>query len=410
MPVKRFQIVLLMLLSAVLSGAVGSARAQTPEPSALMKFLARVPNEPNSDPIAFVDLRALVASRPNAAQVTSAADYDKLDANGNASRLYLEILRDVVLPVTDFTQVLRYKDTRTTTGIDLFAIEQIAAFGAPPQNAALLRGKFDADAINSALLASKFKRDTLNGNSLWCNPGGCELGDRMNMTERTDYNPFGGALGRKQPIVLANDGTLFSSPNFALVQRISALDPAQALANAPEFRALDAMLKARGTLLQELFVRDTTTFSSTAINFDYTPATAISGTLKPVPLPAYSGAVLAHVVNGADVYTLVGLVYDRDTDARAAGGAVFQRMNAYRSVVNSRTLRDAIKDRNGTLAPYELVNDAPTGKTVLVIPIRSVIESDQPDSNGYFAPSGVLFRMLVEMYYQRDLAWLQPGG
>ena len=373
-----------------------------------MKFLARVPSEQTSDPISYVDLRALVASRAGAAQVTSAADYEKLDANAVPARLYLEILRNIVLPVTDFTQVLRYKDTRATTGIDLFAIEQIATFGAPPQNAALLRGKFDVDLINSALLASKFKRDTLNGDPLWCNPGGCDLGSRVNLQERTDYNPFGGYIGRKQPIVLTNDGTLFSSPNFALVQRIATPDPAQALANAPEFRALDAMLKARGTLLQALFVRDATTFSSTPVNFNYTTATATSGALK--PLPAYRGAVLAHVVNSADVYTLIGLVFDRETDARVAGDAVLQRMNAYRSVVNSRTLRDAIKDRNGTLAPYELVNDAPTGKTLLVIPIRSVIESDQPDSNGYFTPSGVLFRMLVEMYYQRDLPWLQPGG
>jgi hypothetical protein len=303
------------------------------------------------------------------------------------------------------------------TGIDLFSVERDLYFGTPPQDVLVLAGNFDAAAIAQAYQKRAYTKNDLKGLTMWCGPAGCDQGQKLDVKAVDPSDPFGGQLGRQQPVVVA-PGYVLSSPNLqVLADAASAYQTGSSLAKAPDYLALAESVTQSGTLLQATFVPAKLVPDSSSI------VSALGKNLSPQvlealrkkwgdslssTLPPYTLAGIAHTVDGDNVIAYVALVYDKEEDAKVAA-AEFPTLFAQcpSIAVQGKDFADILKDRNITLDPARIYASQTTGKFVMLLPLRSPIESAEP-VNGQLPPSGVAYRVLFTSLLRRDILWLTP--
>ena len=75
-------------------------------------------------------------------------------------------------------------------------------------------------------------------------------------------------------------------------------------------------------------------------------------------------------------------------------------------------LIDLIAERQGTLEPPQIYQDARTAKYVLVLTLSAPVEAGDatPASDQMYRASGMLFRLLVNSVQRRDMGWLAVGA
>src|SRR5690625_6249437 len=119
-------------------------------------------------------------------------------------------------------------------GLDLFDIRQTLEFNEPPEQALVLLGEFDDEAVVAAFEARDY---VVAGDSphLLCPAAGCDTGMVPDLRNRDPANVFGGDLGRRFPVLLSAAG-IIGSPSEALLQESAAAhaDEQLSLADLPE--------------------------------------------------------------------------------------------------------------------------------------------------------------------------------
>jgi hypothetical protein len=280
------------------------------------------------------------------------------------------------------------------------------SFGKPPRTGLILNGKFDPAAIGTALKAQGFVQSALDSLMLWCGPKGCASGLQQDLAAITPANPFGGQLGRKQPIAVQPD-YVFSSADYSVVQGIAgAIHKKQpSLAEAKEYLAAVEAFTASGTLIQAYFV-NVQLISKVEIpkrpGMDRV-ATAMAKDFAPIP--QYSLVALAHIVEGNEQRAVVALVYDRAADAKTAAEILPKRITAYQSLVSGRPFVEIVRERGGSIDTPQIYSSTATGKSVLTITFRGPIEPETP-VDGRFRVSGLLYVLLMQSIAYRDIGWL----
>jgi len=389
---SRLWFILLVLLLIV--PPLGAQDANDEQP--LLDMLALVPDTSSARAgfISYIDYRAVEAARPGALQPASWAEWDAAhEAESSAFELWMAAFFGVssgpsALAMT-LTQAGSWPDV---LGFDFFAVDRALEYSQPPRLVQVLQGDFDAEAIITAYEAQGFKAETSGDLVLLCGSVGCENGMDIDLENRDPANPFGGAFGRQEPLLIAPDH-LVNSPDSEQIERHVALlkGEATSLADDPQFRAAAQVAAREGLLIQAQLVN--------AASLDAESSASES-------IPPYDLLLLADAATESEQIATVGLVYASADDAQAAAAALPGRIESYTSLVTRQALADVLAER-GITYMVEVDEDAETGAAVALVVLRAPLAgADEVD--GRLPPSSMIYRLFVQMLYQRDLGWIAP--
>jgi hypothetical protein len=410
--------------------AVPSAAAESPSapastsPDAALAFadaLARVPNtgDTRSQFIGYVDYRAVEAARPGAARPTSWAALEALRAADDPSaRLWTAAYMGIASGSSDLLRAAMTGGDRwpDLLGFDFFDVDRAISFGAPPADGDVLFGRFDPAAIASAFARRGFTAtDEGGGRTLLCGQGGCDAGAEIHADRRDPSNPFGGMLGRDEPLgVSATE--LDSSAALATVYRImdAPLGTTPALGDDPSYRAAAETASADGTLIQATLVPGETIPAdlTAALVFGDDAMKAeldrIAGTFTPIP--AYDLVLFSDGATDSEQIIRIGLVYENAADAQEAVDAIPGRLDTLPSLVTRTPLKQLFDDRGVTSVEGRVVPSSDGARSVALFTLRAPLASNEPDpGTGRVTSSSLVYRMLVNMLFTRDLLWLAPA-
>ncbi len=355
----------IVLLIVILSGA-GASFAQDDRPSPILSILASTPDVPEArEFFSYLDLEAVARGA-----------YD------------LDTFIQALLGVSsgpDLSNFVHQAETQQELiGVSVFEMLQGAQWGAPPATVTILQGEFDPAAIEAAYAARDYTTDQAAGLTVYCGPAGCDAGSRMSPRDREPGDPFGGNLGRQQPVLLlplADEGyQLLSSASFEVVTNSAeaATGEAPSLADDPAWQAAVRAVTAGGELRQAYF----------------TTAEMVTPEADPVaPLSPYELLVLAETGTDDGEISSATLVYPALAEAEAAAASLEVRIEAYQSLVFRAPLSDRLREREQTYA-VTAFEDADTGLGIMQVVFRG-----QPNELSFY-------RELIRGLLSRDLGWL----
>ena len=96
-------------------------------------------------------------------------------------------------------------------GFDFTDIDRAITFGTPPSNGTVLVGSFDPSAIGAAYAARGYTSSAAGEHALLCPEAGCDTGLALDLASIDPRIPFGGRLGRSEPLAVAPSDLLSSA-------------------------------------------------------------------------------------------------------------------------------------------------------------------------------------------------------
>jgi hypothetical protein len=406
-------LVMALLVSTLFAANMGILATQDSGNNELLRLLAFVPDNENArDSLSYIDYRALIETRKGAAQPKNYQEWVAIrDQITPATGLLMAAFFGIAAGSSEFAQgIVRADKMAEAIGIDPFTTARSLTFGRPPTDALLLEGVFDPAAIGAKLIAKVYQSQEADDLTLWCSADGCD-GMRTDLKSRDVNNPFGGRLGRKQPIAISAQ-TIFSSASEDVVRDIIKAQSGQllSLAKDVDFQALAEIFAKSGRLIQaQLFNPKYTRASFVPPASGVTPEElkklADAAKAQFVPIPAYSLVGFAHVIDDTNQYAQVGMVFESAADAKAAGEVITARIPKYTSLRTKQLLTKHIEDRGGVVEPPR-VFASESGKYVLVISIRSPLPPEEPGTDGRYISSSMMFIFLMQSITARDIGWL----
>jgi hypothetical protein len=381
----------------------------------LLRLLAKIPDTAGARSyFSYVDYRALLASRPGVPEITSWEQFSTLmNSKSDANRLTMATLYGIQSGPSFFSQYLMLAgDMPKVVGFDDFTIERAVEFGNPPEQGDVLEGNFDAKAVTAAHETRDYVSRDSNGLILLCPAAGCDTGMRQNLIQRDEANPFGGNLGRSQP-VLVGDRLVASSPSIDVVNAIAGAvaDPSTSLADQPDYMAAAEAITANGTLIQSYFINPMDVGSATGAipiaRMSEAQIKEIQERLQAdfVPVPAYNLVVLADTATDNEQQALIALVYTTEDQAKAAAELFPKHLQDYTSLVAQKPMSDLLSDRGVTSVDTTVI--AGKDRSVLVITLHAPLPSNKiAEGETQLQASSLVYSLLVRAYMQRDLGWL----
>ncbi len=383
----------------------------------LLADLHQVPTAAGDGLVSWVDLRAVADARPGAAHPTAIDEVPAgLDAQDPAMGLWLAAMRGIASGSGDLLRGLLESgaDWPAVMGFDPLAIDRDLAFGVPPSDGIVVAGTFDPDAIAAALGARGFTSQPAGGHTLWCGSAGCD-GMRLDLRNREPADPFGGRLGRQQPLAVSR-GDLLSSADEATVRAMldAGSGAGPSLADDLRWSAAVGALGAEGLLIQATFV------PASQLTLD--PATVLLGDpsaesldawlegLRAAGFRAMPPATLLAIGDAAtadeQVVTLA-LTYPTLEDAQAAAAVLPERLTQMSSVRTLRPWSEVLAER-GVTEVTAAASATASGEGVATLTLRAPLASAEPGDPGTPTASSRLYSLFVQAVAARDLGWLAP--
>lgn len=291
-------------------------------------------------------------------------------------------------------------------GLDLFDIRQTLEFNEPPEQALVLLGEFDDEAVVAAFEARDY---VVAGDSphLLCPAAGCDTGMVPDLRNRDPANVFGGDLGRRFPVLLSAAG-IIGSPSEALLQESAAAqaDEQLSLADLPEVRAaadyLYGFQQVRAVTVLHPFALAAPD-PARLIEAEPEEREAVLAQLNAAALPPYSLLLLAATTDEEWHYGLTVLVYPDVQTAQAAAEAIDVRLSTLISSRSGVSYAETIADP-GELLPVS-VEPLAEGLALVAVTVRAPRET----VSAGLQPDVHYWRMLNALR-NRDHLWLVPGG
>jgi hypothetical protein len=380
----------------------------------LLDMLARVPDGAihGGGLVSYVDYRAVESARPGAARPRSSEEWMALRDAGEASfDLWLAAFRAVRsgsgLPAQAFVTA---EDWSGVVGFDFFDIDRDLHFGDPPGDGLVLAGTFDQDAIAAAHAARAFTSTDGGDWTLLCGAGGCDEGSAIDLDSREPADPFGGQLGRQQPLLISNEVLLSSAASDTVeAMRDTAEGTRRSLADDPTVRTALAVIPDDATLRQVtlaswlLFVGIEGLVSGAATDEEFLQDDFERFAVELIP--QYRLVMLADTATPDEQVTYVALVYDSEDDARSAAAVLPGRIDVLDSIRSDGPLRELFADQG--VSDIEVsVHVAPEGSgAATVLALHAPLASSDLTGDSV-VPSSLPYRLLVEMVLSRDVLWL----
>jgi hypothetical protein len=415
--------VLVLLLSGTTAVAAEEVSpAETGSGDALLDALGHVPaTAARGSMVSYLDQAALVAARPGASQFASVADaLAGLEADDPAAELWLaaymgassgdpDLLRGLLSGAAEWPEEL---------GFDLLDVERHLTFGTPPSDGTLLIGTFDPAAVRAAHEARGYGVSTAGGRTRLCGAAGCEAGLQADLAHADPGLPFGGAIGRSEPLsVSASD--LLVSADSATLEAMEAATSGElpslaedrayrglAMAADPDVSLVQATLLPGGMLgLGPDIYRILAGTPEAATEL----LDALVADLEPMP-SAEAVAIMDGATDTEQVVT-IALAYRDEADAATAVEVLPRRLEEAGLVAASdgSSLAALLAERGVTdIAGSVLVGDSGT-LPVARVEVRAPLPGEAVDaSTGRPVPSSALYRLFIDLLNRRDLLWLVP--
>jgi hypothetical protein len=379
------------------------------DPRHLLTLLSFVPDtlENRQQLVTFTDTAAALAARPAAGSYASVAEW--LEDDSDRAGLFLSTL---VLPAP-IAQFVRIQESAPAlVGFDIFDAERALEFGAPPAHVLILQGSFDSQMIIAAHRLRDYTVEPLEMTDrdaiLLCGSDDCD-GMEISIITRDPANPFGGELGRRQPVVVVGDDTVYSSPSLEAVQAVTAAASSErpSLADSADYQAVVTALQSDnlGLLRQALITHGTTLGAqpgdSALVN---PPSEALTA------LPPYLLVAFADMASEDAQFAVIALVYTTEQAAQTAIDAIPERLAAMQSLVQPRPWMALLEERGMTLEGAQVIANDDESRFVALLPFHYDLPSDERDESGFFTMSGLGYRLFLNAIYRRDTGWLDFGS
>jgi hypothetical protein len=297
-------------------------------------------------------------------------------------------------------------------GFDLFAIERAVQYGNPPASVVILEGDFDEQAVIDAHESRNYTTSDLNDLTLLCGESGCDSGMEMNLDTVDPANPFGGDLGRSQPVIVG-ESLIASSPDAEALQAAAdtIAEASDSLADNPDYRAAAEAITQGGTLIQSYFVNpaDIGTMEQIFANPRLSPEQV--GHIREmlgedfVPVPPYSLIALADTATEDQQQAIVALVYRDETAAEEAAALFPDRLEQYVSLVAMESF-DILLEERGVIDVEVTIYPTSTDRYVLLLTLSAPLAGEQTDDSQPPVGASMVYALLVQAYITRDLGWL----
>ena len=403
-----------LIFIGLLTYSIQAQQQETP----LLRLLNQIPDgEAAAETFSYVDYRAIVETRSGAPLITSADDWEALvSRDAKELSLWMAAFFGVASGPSDLLQNVREPlPMRDVTGIDLFAIERAFAYGMPPGEVWLLEGEFDTEAIANTHIERDYQEQTVVGVTLWCGNDDCD-GSVMDLSSREPADPFGGRLGRRQPLFVT-DSLVASSANtdrlVALAQAVAG--ETDSLAQNDNYLSLAEAITQKGRLLQAWFISPLDIMPASAnlvnsligeeLSADQIEALRAEMEAEFTPLPQYRLLGFADTVSDSEQIAIAALVYNDAEKASEAAEIVVQQIEDYVSLATQEPLSDMLEERGVTAVETSIYeNDE---RAVLLVSLHAPLPAEEPIAEGLGpVSSSLVFHLLINMYQQRDLGWL----
>lgn len=421
----------LILVLALPAAAQDAADEQHP----LLALLALVPDAPTIfeqlPSLGYVDYVALDAARPGIPDFASAAEYTAArEASEPGPRVWMANTSRMITGVDEIFQATLYggAETRELAGFDAFEIDRAVIFGAPPATVRILQGDFDAQAIVAAHEARGFAARTEGDLTLLARADGAP-GTTMSLETRNPANPFGGQLGRMEPLILADDLIVNSASDEAIQTLLGMLtQERRSLLARPSIRAAaEALTDAEPVLLQASFLDPR--HVAIAPTGSAMIGAMLAGTRTPeelerlmgplIPdyygtLPFYTMAVMADRELDGEQMATIALVYDGEATAQAAAEEMTARLALFRDTIQRRHETPFMDEIEGARVDEpQVYHSESTGKYVALAsvlyptPDNTLVHmltgepAEEGDVGATYTSSGLLVRYWISALYAR---------
>jgi hypothetical protein len=408
-------------LAAAPGAAVTLGQSSDGAGEGLLDALARVPAsaEALAAPLSYVDYRAVESGRPGAAAPASLDGLLAMDAADDpAAHRWFAAASGIASGPSDLMAGLLSFGAAwpTTVGFDFFDIDRALAFSTPPASGLVLLGDFDPEAIGAAHAARDYTTSERAGHTLLCASSGCEEGLRIDLANVDAAVPFGGRLGRSEPLAVSL-ADILSSPDITTLEAMlsTAAEETPSLAADPAFRALAQAPADDASIIQAtLLPGPTLALSPDLAGFLGASPDEVDGWLLELealpPLPVPSAVALVDGAAGDEQVVTIALAYADPDDAGIAAESVAARLGSVRSLTSDVPVAELLAGRGLTGTSTRVEPAGPDGTSVAVVELRAPLASDAPDPDaGSLAPSSGLYRLLVSMVASRDILWLLPA-
>lgn len=378
----------------------------------LLEMLALAPAIPETRAgvpfLSYVDYRAIEQARPDVPVFESWDAFNTVaEANDLDIRLWWQNNNRIQAgPGFYVAYMLEFENTEALVGFDIFDIDRALLMGEAPDYGVVLQGDFDVEAVTEAFLARGYTAGQNNGVVLLNRADG-EPGSAIDFQNIDPANPFGGPLGRREPVAVTAT-YLLNSPGDALLEAMvnAYVGYRPSLYTQPDLTAAaEALSVGQGQLLQAQFLNPADV--ATPMSAEAAPDNGYG------PLPPYQLAVLADLEDGADQVALVALVYDDEATARTAAEELSARLPVFSHPNTHRPLIELVEGAH--VAEPNVYYSPGTGNYVALasvrypMPTNTVVDlsTGQPIPEGQtadrpgFLMSGQLFRLWNMSLQQR---------
>jgi hypothetical protein len=398
-----------------------TTEAQSLLETGLIDALARVPAAAGAldSPISYVDYLAVAEARPGALVPTSLAELLALEESGDpaAARWFAASMGIASGPGDLLTELLSEGPSwPTSVGFDFADIDRAIAFGAPPANGTVLLGDFDPSAIEAAYAARGYTTSAAGDRSLLCSGNGCDAGLEIDLANRDTSVPFGGRLGRQEPLAISTAEILSSADMRTVEEMLAAIQGnGPSLAGSPSFVALanapdDDVMLIQATLLPGSLVVAVLDLAG-MIGATPDEVKAILAEFEALaPLPPPSAVAIVDGATPTEQVVTLALAYPDDADAAVAAEVVAERLRSVRSIVRDAPLAELLDERGVTSVQSDVRPAGPDMDAAAIVELRAPLAGDEPTDSGRLAPSSALYRLFVDLVFTRDLLWLAPSG
>ncbi|MBN1629361.1 MAG: hypothetical protein JW990_06345, partial [Thermoleophilia bacterium] len=335
-----------------------------------MSLLAGIPEDPTSqsdDFVYFVDYTAM-ESAYDAIRPVDAEEFAGLSESDVPHSVWWVVFRGAAWSISDYW-LAWLEDGPQMVGFSPLEVDQAVQFGVPPGVGLMLTGSFDADAIRAAYRANLdlAPRD-FDGTTVWLwgeDPADGLLADPTNVVKE---NPFGGHLGRHQPMIISDD-LLMSSADLELVlaHADAATGTAPSLADSPGYRVGVNAVGEDADILQAAIAGPAMALSIVHAPLGTGLPSPDTATSTPEALPVYEVLIIADVVTDDEQIARLGLVYGDAGSAEKAGSVLVKRLETYTSL-SGASFAETLAPPNGTGRRYYVHEEPDRAVVVLEFP------------------------------------------
>jgi hypothetical protein len=391
---KYISLLLLML------PIVAPMSAQTDSTARLLNMLALVPDNAASREaiVSYADYRAIEAAR--------GIEIPATDSDALLSGAWIAALGGVSSGMQLSYIMARLEEMQEVVGFSFLDIDRSLVFGNPPSMGTILAGDFDPNRISAAYTQAGYEANDLDGLTVLCSLEGCDSGLKMDLQNINPANPFGGALGRQEPLAILPD-FLANSPDLNVFQAmLEAYQGEQnSLAEAPDYRAIALAAAEQGGIGQIQFVNplDLMTVDPAALlgADSIERLRELTGGFE--TLPPYSLAAFADVWDGSQQRALILLAYGEEANAQTAADELAKRMETFVPLSRGVPFSKRLADLDGMVDAPAVYTDAETGYSVAIWSMRYPMPANEPEGDEPLTASSLGFRFLIDALYRRDL-------